>query len=200
MERPCQDFVQSSKLSLSSVQFSHSIMSDSLHPHEPQHARPPCSSPAPRVHPNPCPLSQWCHPTISSSVIPFSSHLQSFPASGPFPVSQVFASGGQSSGASASASVLPMIFRTDFLQDGLVGSPCSPRYSQESSLTPQFKSINSLPLRLLYYLLTCCLLIFPWAYTCPQFSVNTQFWNVGKQFLSSVSQTLPGLNTTQAIY
>ena len=108
MERPCQDFVQSSKLSLSSVQFSHSIMSDSLHPHEPQHARPPCSSPAPRVHPNPCPLSQWCHPTISSSVIPFSSHLQSFPASGPFPRSQLFTSGGQSIGVSASASVLPM--------------------------------------------------------------------------------------------
>ena len=140
MECPCQDFVQSSKLSLSSVQFSHSIMSDSLQPHEPQDTRPPCSSPTPRVHPNPCPLSRWCHPTISSSVVPFSSHLQSFPASGPFSVSQVFTSGGQSSGASASASVLPMIFRTDFLQDGLVGSPCSPRYSQESSLTPNSKA------------------------------------------------------------
>ena len=70
-------------------------MSDSLRPHEPQHARPPCPSPTPRVHPNPCPLSQWCHPTFSSSVITFSSCPQSLPASGSFPVSQLFASGGQ---------------------------------------------------------------------------------------------------------
>ena len=83
-------------------------MSDSLWPHEPQHARPPCPSPTPRVHPNPCPLSQWCHPTIASSVIPFSSCPQSFPASGSFPMSQLFASGGQRIGVSASASVLPM--------------------------------------------------------------------------------------------
>ena len=69
----------------SSVQFSHSVMSDFLQPHEPQHARPPCSSPTPRVYPTPCPLSRWCHPTISSSVIPFSSCPQSFPASGSFP-------------------------------------------------------------------------------------------------------------------
>ena len=82
-------------------------MSDSLRPHEPQHARPPCPSSTPRVHPNPCPLSRWCHPTISSSVIPFSCP-QSFPASGSFPMSQFFASGGQSIGVSASASVLPM--------------------------------------------------------------------------------------------
>ena len=83
-------------------------MSDSLWPHEPQHARPPCPSPTPGVHPHPCPLSQWCHPTISSSVIPFSSCPQSFPASGSFPVSQLFASGGQTIGVSASTSVLPM--------------------------------------------------------------------------------------------
>ena len=85
-----------------------SIMSDSLWPHEPQHARPPCPSPIPRVHPNPCPLSQWCHPTISSSVLPFSSCPQSFPATGSFQMSQLFASGGQSVGVSASTSVLPM--------------------------------------------------------------------------------------------
>ena len=91
-----------------SVQFSHSVVSDSLWPHEPQHARPPCPSPTPRVHPNPCTLSQWCHPTISSSVIPFSSCLQSFPASGSFQMSQLFASGGQSIGVSASTLVLPM--------------------------------------------------------------------------------------------
>ena len=88
-----------------SVQFSCSVVSDSLWPHEPQHARPPCPSPTPRVHPNPCPLSQWCHPTISSSV-PFSSCPQSFPASRSFPMSQLFASGGQSIGVSASISVI----------------------------------------------------------------------------------------------
>ena len=93
---------------LSSVQFSFSVVSDSLQPHEPQHARPPCPSPTPRVHPYPCPLSWWCHPTISSSVVPFSSCPQSFPASGSFPMSQLFAWGGQSIGVSASTSVLPM--------------------------------------------------------------------------------------------
>ena len=86
----------------------HSVMSDSLRPHESQHARPPCPSSTPRVHSNSCPLSQWCHPTISSSVLPFSSHLQSFPASGSFPRSQFFISGGQRIAVSASASVLPM--------------------------------------------------------------------------------------------
>ena len=91
-----------------SVQFSHSVMYDSLWPHEPQHARPPCSSPIPRVHPNSCPLSRWCHPTISSSVVPFSSCPQSFPASGSFPMSQLFISDGQSTGVSASTSVLLM--------------------------------------------------------------------------------------------
>ena len=91
----------------SSVQFSHSVVSDSLRLHEPQYARPPCPSPTPGVHPNPCPLSQWCHPAISSSVILFSSCLQSFPASGSFQMSQLFASGGQSIGVSASTSVLP---------------------------------------------------------------------------------------------
>ena len=90
-----------------SVQFSCSVVSDSLWPHGLQHTRPPCPSPTPRVYPNSCPLSQWCHPTILSSVIPFS-HLQSFPASGPFQMSQLFTSGSQSIGVSASASVLPM--------------------------------------------------------------------------------------------
>ena len=91
-----------------SAHFSHSVLSDSLRPHEPQHARLPCPSPTPRVHPNPCPLSQWCHPTISSSVVPFSSCPQSFPASGSFPMTQFFASGGQTTGVSVSTSVLPM--------------------------------------------------------------------------------------------
>ena len=89
-------------------EFRRSIMSDSLQPPGPQNARPPCPSPTPGIYSNSCLLSQWCHPTISSSVIPFSSHLQSFPASGSFPMSQVFSSGGQRTGVSASASVLPM--------------------------------------------------------------------------------------------
>ena len=89
-------------------QFSCSVVSNSLWPHWLQHARPPCPSPTPGVHPNPCPLNRWCHPIISSSVFPFSSCPQSFPASGSFQMSQLFASGGQSIGVSASASVLPM--------------------------------------------------------------------------------------------
>ena len=92
----------------SSLQFSHSVVSDSFWPYESQHARPPCPSPTAGVYPNPCPLSRWCHPTISSSVIPFSSCPQSFPASGSFLMSQLFASGGQSIGVSASTSVLPV--------------------------------------------------------------------------------------------
>ena len=89
-------------------QFSHSVMSHSLRPHELQHATPPCPSPTPRVHPNPCPLSWWCHPTISSSVVPFSSSPQSLPASGSFLRSQLFASDGQSIAVTSSTSVLPM--------------------------------------------------------------------------------------------
>jgi len=90
------------------VHFSCSVMSDSLWPYGLQHARLACPSPNPRAYSNACPSSRWCHPTISSSVVPFSSRLQSFPASGSFPMSQFFASGGQSIGVSASASVLPM--------------------------------------------------------------------------------------------
>ena len=93
---------------LISVQFSHSVVSNSLQPYELQHTRPPCPSPTPGVHPNPCLLSRWCHPTISFSVVPFSSCPQSFPESDSFPMSQLFESGGQSIGVSASTSVLPM--------------------------------------------------------------------------------------------
>ena len=93
---------------VSSVQFSRSVASDFLGPHGLQHARPPCPSPTPRIYLSSCPLSWWCHPTISSSIVPFSSCFQSFPASGSFQMSQLFASGGQSIGVSASASVLPM--------------------------------------------------------------------------------------------
>ena len=93
---------------LSSDQFSHSVMSDSLRPHESQHTRPPCPSSTPRIYSNSCPSSWWCHPTISSSVVPFSSCPQSLPASGSFPMSQLFAWGDESIGVSASASVLPV--------------------------------------------------------------------------------------------
>ena len=91
-----------------SVQFSHSVMSNDWQPHGLQHARPTCPSPTPRVYPNSCPLGRWCHPTISSSVVLFSSCPQSFPASGSFPMSQLFASGSQSIGVSASTSIFPM--------------------------------------------------------------------------------------------
>jgi len=99
---------KSRKIIHTSVQFSLSVVSNSLRPHGPQHARPLCPSPIPRPYPKPCPLSHWCHPTISSSVIPFSSCLQSFPASGSFQMSQLFASGSQSIAVSASTSVPPM--------------------------------------------------------------------------------------------
>ena len=106
---PCKAAHQASLFfQLSAVQFSRSVLSDSLRPHESQHARPPCPSPTPGVHSNLCPSSRWCHPTISSSVIPFSSCPQSLPASESFLTCQLFAWGGQSIGVSASASVLPM--------------------------------------------------------------------------------------------
>ena len=132
------------------VQFSRSAVSDSLRPHESQHARPPCPSPTPRVHTNSCPSSRWCHPAISSSVVPFSSCAQSLPASKYFPMSQLFTWGGQSTGVSALPSFLPKKSRADLLQNGLAASPCSPRDSEESSPTPQFKTINSLVLSFLY--------------------------------------------------
>ena len=102
------------------VQFSYSVTSDSLRPHGTQHTRPPCPSPTPRVYSNSCPMSQWCHPTISSSIIPFSFCLQSSPASGSFPMSQFFASRGQNIGASASASVFPINIQ-DWLPLGFTG-------------------------------------------------------------------------------
>ena len=138
-----------SQWSRGSVQFNRSVVSDSLQPHGRQHARPPCPSPTPGVYSYSGPLSQWCHPTISSSVVPFSSHLQSFPALGSFQMSQFSTSGGQSIGISASTSVLPMNIQDWFPSGWTVGSSCSPRDSQESS-TPQCKSINSLVLSFLY--------------------------------------------------
>ena len=124
------------------LQFICSVVSDSLRPHELQHARPPCPSPAPGVHSNSHPSSRWCHPAISSSVVPFSSCPQSFPASGSFQMHLLSASGGQSIGVLTSKSVLPMntqdwMFRMDW-------------DSQESSPTSQLKSINSSVLSFLY--------------------------------------------------
>ena len=125
-------------------------MSDSFRPHKLQHARPPCPSPTLWTLPKLMSMSQWCHPAISSSVVPFSSCPQSVPASGSFPISQLFSWGGQSIGVSALASVLPMNTQDWSLLGWIVWSPCSPRDSQESSPTPQFKSINSLALSILY--------------------------------------------------
>ena len=125
----------------SGLLFSPSVMSDSLWPHELQHTKLLYPSASPGVCSDSCPLSWWCHPAISSSVVPFSSCLQAFAASGYFLMSQFFPSGGQSIGASASASVLLMNIKV-FPFDWLVWFPCSPRDSQEFSPTPQFKSIN----------------------------------------------------------
>ena len=136
-------------LKASSVQFSHSVVSDALWPHGLQHARFLCPSP-PGVGTNSCPLNQWCHPTIPFSVVPFSSCLQSFPASRSFPVSQFFASGDQSIGVSATASVLPMNIQDSFPLGLTDMISMHTKDSQESSPTPQFKSINSLVLSFLY--------------------------------------------------
>ena len=134
----------------SSVQFSHSVTSDSLRPHELQHTRPPCPSPTLRVYSNSCPLSRWCHPAISSSVVPFSSCSQSLLASGSFPMSQLSTSGGQSTGVSASASVIPMNTQ-DWSPLGWTGW-ISLQFRGLSRVfsTPQFKSINFLVLSFLH--------------------------------------------------
>ena len=137
-------------LSFSSVRFSRSVVSDSLWPHGLQHVRPPCPSPTPGVYSNSCPLSQWCHPSISSSVIPFSSRLQFFLASGSFLMSQFFASGGQSTRVSASASVLPINIQ-DLFPLGWTGwiSLQSKGLSRVFSNTT-VQSINSSALSFLY--------------------------------------------------
>ena len=120
MKLSCLPIYQQWTIQFSSVQFSHSVVSDSLPPHGLQHARPPCPSPTPGVSSNSWPSSRWCYPTILSSVVPFSSCLQSYPPSGSFPMSQFFTSGGQSIGASALASVLPMNIQ-DWFPLGLRG-------------------------------------------------------------------------------
>ena len=123
-----------------SVQFSHSVLSNSLWPHELQHARHPCPSPTPGVHSNSHPSSRWCHPAISSSVIPFSPCPQSLPASGSFPMSQLLAWGGQSIRVSASASMNTQDW-SPLEQTGWIS--LQSKGLSRSSPTPQFKSINS---------------------------------------------------------
>ena len=125
-------------------------MSNSLQPHGLQHIMLPCPSLSPRVCSNSCPLSWGCHPTIASSVLPFSPCLQSYPGSGSFPMSQVLISDGPSIEALASASVLPMNIRVDFPWEWLIWSPCCPRDSQESSPAVWFKGIIFSALSLLY--------------------------------------------------
>ena len=135
-----------------SIQFSCSVTSDSLWPHGLQHTRPPCPSPTSRVYSNSCPLSRECHPTISSSVVPFSSCLQSFPASRSFQMSQFFTSGGQSTGVSASASDLLMNIQDWFLLGcmGWISLESKGLSRIFSNTTPQLKSINSSALSFLY--------------------------------------------------
>ena len=137
-------------ISIRSDQISHLVVSDSLWPHESQHARPPCPSPTPGVHSDSRPSSQWCHPAISSSVVPFT------PAPSPFQHQNLF-QWVNSSHEVAKVLEFQLQYhsfqrnpRTDVLQNGLVGSPCSPRDSQESSPTPRFKSINSSELSFLH--------------------------------------------------
>ena len=165
---------------LSSVQFSCSVVSDPLQPHEPQHARPPCPSPTPRVYSNSCPVSRWCHPAISSSAFPFSSCPQSLLASGPFPMSQLFTWGGQSIGVSVQHQSFQWTPRTDLLYDGLAGSPCSPRDSQEFSPTPQFKSRQTcfITLPTEVHLVKC--MIFPVVmYGCENWAIKkAEHWRI----------------------
>ena len=138
------------KLSRNDIQFSSSVVSDSLWPHGLYHARLPCPSPTPGTYSNSCPASQWCHPTILSSVVPFSSHLQYFPASGSFPMSQFLASGGQSIEVSTSASVFPMNIQDWFPLGWTNWISLQSKGLPESSPAPQFKSIISSALSFLY--------------------------------------------------
>jgi len=134
----------------SSVQFSRLVMSDSLRPHESQHTRPPCPSPSRRVHSNSCPSSQWCHPAISSSVIPFSSCRQSLPASESFLMSQLFEWGGQSTGVSALALFLPKNTQGWSPLEWTGWISLQSRGLSRVFSTPHFKSINSSALSLLH--------------------------------------------------
>ena len=135
---------------ISSVQFSHSVVSDSLRSHEPQHARAPCPSPTPGAYLNSCPSSWWCHPTISSFVIPSPPALNLSQHQDLFKWVNFSHQVAKALELQLQCQSFQWTPRTDLLQDGLLGSPCSPRDSQESSPTPQFKSINSSVFSFLY--------------------------------------------------
>ena len=149
-EKTFVDNVTLSSQKIRSDQISRSVVSDSLRPYESQHARPPCPSLTPGDHSNSRPSSQWCHPAISSSVVPFSSCPQSLPASESFPMSQLFASGGQSIGVSALASFLPKKSQGLSPSEWTGWISLQSWDSQESSPTPQFKKINSSALSFLH--------------------------------------------------
>ena len=149
-DAPHDTWEKAVSISASSDRISRSVVSDSLQPHESQHARPPCPSPTPGVHSDSCPSSQQCHPAISSSVVPFSSCPQSLPSSESFPMSQLFAWGGQSTGVSALASFLPKKSQGWSPSERTGWISLQSKDSQESSPTPQFKSINSSVLSLLH--------------------------------------------------
>ena len=155
---------------ISSVQFSPSVMSNSLQPHGRQHARVPCPSPTPRVYPNSCPLNRWCHPTISSSGVPFSSCLQSFPAPGSFPMSQFFVSGGQIIGASASASVLPMNIQDWFHKE----------FGSDTYEPLQFSSVAQ----------SCPILCNPMDCSTPGFPVHYQLPELAQTHVHRVSDAI----------
>ena len=144
-----------------SVQFIRSVVSDSLRPYELQHTRPPCPSPTPRVYSNSCPLSQWYHSAISSSVIPFSSCPQSLPASGCFPMSQLFTWGGQSTGVSASASVLPMNTQ-DWSPLGWTWSLWAQNEFPESSNYFLSSSMDIIPIHWAPNSYTICMYVYRW--------------------------------------
>ena len=172
-----------------SVQFSRSVMSDSLRPHEPHHTRPPCPSPTPEVHPNPCPLSWWCHPTISSSVIPFSSCPQSFPASGSFQMSQLCTSGGQGIGVSESITLCNWTFIS------ITILKISQRLLMMADLMVKSNSFLSScppPLATVYNIYLCALFL---KYFCPGVS-GIWYWPALPSLFSSLSSEVSCLLAT----
>ena len=170
--------------SYSVLQFIHSVMSNSLWPHGLQHVRPPCPSPAPRVYSNSCPLTRWWPPTIPSSVVPFSSCPQSFPASGSFPVSQFFASGGPRIGVSTSASILPMNIQDWFLL-GWIGWISL----QSQGLSRVFSSTTVHHIWLIFYWMFCVSTEFlvSWGAKCMNFAISHGLRHIGDSYSVSVN-------------
>ena len=188
-------------LCLYSVQFSRSVMSDSLWPHKPQHARPPGPSPTPGVHPNPCPLCRWCHPTISSSVVPFSSFPQSFPASGSFQMSQLSASGGQSSVSTTALQtsslyhfsrfhIYALIYSISFFLSDLlhrVWQSLSPSTSLQMIQLHSFSWLNNISLYYIFFICSALLLLNHTGSSC----VPAGLKNIPLQSVTRAELTLP---------